>query len=90
MEAVLAAFPALAFDQLVARAHDRLVATTAVSAGWGVATANIDHFDRIPGLDQYGPNRVAKRLLARLDRRARRHGEAQTRVAGGSLMAKRQ
>jgi tRNA(fMet)-specific endonuclease VapC len=68
VEALLAAFPALAFDLLVARvharlwaglassgtevgAHDRLVAATAISAGWRVATANARHFERIPGLD---------------------------------------
>jgi tRNA(fMet)-specific endonuclease VapC len=68
VEAVLAAFPALAFDLLVARvharlwaglassgaevgAHDRLVAATALSAGWRIATANIRDFNRIPGLD---------------------------------------
>jgi tRNA(fMet)-specific endonuclease VapC len=32
-------------------AHDRLVAATALSAGWRVATANTRHFDRVPGLD---------------------------------------
>jgi tRNA(fMet)-specific endonuclease VapC len=32
-------------------AHDRLVAATAMAAGWRVGTANIRHFDRIPGLD---------------------------------------
>lgn len=32
-------------------AHDRLVAATAMSAGWRVATANARHFSRIPGLD---------------------------------------
>jgi tRNA(fMet)-specific endonuclease VapC len=32
-------------------AHDRLVAATAMSAGWRVGTANIRHFNRIPGLD---------------------------------------
>ncbi len=32
-------------------AHDRLVAATAMSAGWRVGTANIRHFERIPGLD---------------------------------------
>jgi tRNA(fMet)-specific endonuclease VapC len=32
-------------------AHDRLVAATAMSAGWRVGTANIRHFDRIPGLN---------------------------------------
>ena len=68
VEAVLAAFPTLAFDLLVARsharlwaglaasgadvgAHDRLVAATAMSAGWRVGTTNIRHFNRIPGLD---------------------------------------
>jgi tRNA(fMet)-specific endonuclease VapC len=68
VEAVLAAFPTLAFDLLVARAHarlwaglassgtevgahDRLVAATAMSAGWRVGTANTRHFDRIPGLE---------------------------------------
>jgi tRNA(fMet)-specific endonuclease VapC len=68
VEAVLAAFPALSFDLLVARvharlwaglassgtevgAHDRLVAATAMSTGWRVGTANIRHFDLVPGLD---------------------------------------
>lgn len=68
VEAVLAAFPALAFDLLVARihariwaglaasgadvgAHDRIVAATAISTGWRVASANARHFDRIPGLE---------------------------------------
>jgi tRNA(fMet)-specific endonuclease VapC len=68
VEAVLAAFPALPFDLLVARvhsrmwaglaasgvdvgAHDRLVAATALSAGWRVASADVRHFDRVPGLD---------------------------------------
>jgi tRNA(fMet)-specific endonuclease VapC len=32
-------------------AHDRLVAATAMAAGWQVATADLRHFDRIPGLD---------------------------------------
>ena len=32
-------------------AHDRLVAATAISVGWRVATANVRHFDRIPGLE---------------------------------------
>jgi tRNA(fMet)-specific endonuclease VapC len=67
VESVLAAFPTIAFDLLVARvharlratlaaagagvgAHDRLVAATALSAGWQVATANERHFGRIPGL----------------------------------------
>jgi tRNA(fMet)-specific endonuclease VapC len=68
VEAVIAAFPTLSFDLLVARVHarlwaglvssgsevgvhDRLVAATAMSAGWRVGTANIRHFNRIPGLD---------------------------------------
>jgi tRNA(fMet)-specific endonuclease VapC len=32
-------------------AHDRLVAATAITAGWRVATANLRHFYRIVGLD---------------------------------------
>lgn len=32
-------------------AHDRLIAATAMSAGWRVGTANLRHFDRIVGLD---------------------------------------
>jgi tRNA(fMet)-specific endonuclease VapC len=32
-------------------AHDRLVAATAISAGWRVATANARHFDRVPAMD---------------------------------------
>jgi tRNA(fMet)-specific endonuclease VapC len=32
-------------------AHDRLVAATAISAGWRVATANARHFNRVPDLD---------------------------------------
>jgi tRNA(fMet)-specific endonuclease VapC len=31
--------------------HDRLVAATAMSVGWRVASANARHFSRIPGLD---------------------------------------
>lgn len=31
--------------------HDVLVAATAISVGWRVATANVRHFERIPGLD---------------------------------------
>jgi tRNA(fMet)-specific endonuclease VapC len=31
--------------------HDRLVAATAITAGWRVATANVRHFERVPGLD---------------------------------------
>jgi tRNA(fMet)-specific endonuclease VapC len=33
------------------RPHDRIVAATAISLGWRVATANVRHFARIPGLD---------------------------------------
>lgn len=68
VESILAAFPVIAFDLLVARvharlwaglvssggevgAHDQLVAATALSAGWRIGTANIRHFNRIPGLD---------------------------------------
>src|ERR1700739_733687 len=32
-------------------AHDRLVAATAIAAGWRVGTANVRHFERIAGLD---------------------------------------
>ena len=32
-------------------AHDRIVAATAISAGWRVGTANRRHFDQIVGLD---------------------------------------
>jgi tRNA(fMet)-specific endonuclease VapC len=32
-------------------AHDRLVAATAIAAGWRVGTANLKHFERIPGVD---------------------------------------
>jgi tRNA(fMet)-specific endonuclease VapC len=31
--------------------HDRIVAATAISLGWRVATANVRHFGRIAGLD---------------------------------------
>ena len=31
--------------------HDRIVAATAISIGWRVATANVRHFERIAGLD---------------------------------------
>jgi tRNA(fMet)-specific endonuclease VapC len=41
----------LAADGAEVGAHDRLVAATALSAGWRVATANARHFDRVPGLD---------------------------------------
>jgi tRNA(fMet)-specific endonuclease VapC len=66
VEAVLAAFPTLPFDLLVARAHarlwaelaasgadvgahDRLVAATAIAAGWRVGSTNVRHFERCPG-----------------------------------------
>jgi tRNA(fMet)-specific endonuclease VapC len=32
-------------------AHDRLVAATAIGLGWKVATGNLRHFDRVPGLE---------------------------------------
>jgi tRNA(fMet)-specific endonuclease VapC len=32
-------------------AHDRIVAATAIAAGWRIGTANLRHFDRIVGLD---------------------------------------
>jgi tRNA(fMet)-specific endonuclease VapC len=32
-------------------AHDRIVAATAITAGWRVGTANTRHFERIDGLD---------------------------------------
>ncbi len=32
-------------------AHDRVVAATAIAAGWRVGTANVRHFDHIAGLD---------------------------------------
>jgi tRNA(fMet)-specific endonuclease VapC len=32
-------------------AHDRIVAATALSVGWRVATAHVRHFDRVPGLE---------------------------------------
>jgi tRNA(fMet)-specific endonuclease VapC len=31
--------------------HDRLVAATAIARGWRVATANVRHFERVPGLE---------------------------------------
>jgi predicted nucleic acid-binding protein len=31
--------------------HDRMVAATAISLGWRVATGNVRHFERIAGLD---------------------------------------
>jgi tRNA(fMet)-specific endonuclease VapC len=64
VEAVIAAFPPLPFELLAARAHariwadlaaagahDRIVAATAIAAGWRIGTANLRHFDRIAGLD---------------------------------------
>lgn len=42
---------ALASSGMDVGAHDRLVAATAISTGWRVATANVRHFERIPGLD---------------------------------------
>jgi tRNA(fMet)-specific endonuclease VapC len=41
----------LAYAGAEVGAHDRLVAATALSAGWRVVTANTRHFDRVPGLD---------------------------------------
>lgn len=41
----------LAAAGLDVSAHDRLVAATAITAGWRVGTANIRHLDRVPGLD---------------------------------------
>jgi tRNA(fMet)-specific endonuclease VapC len=32
-------------------AHDRIVAATAISIGWHIASANARHFERIPGLN---------------------------------------
>ncbi len=32
-------------------AHDRLVAATAVSVGWRVGTANVKHFEKVPGVE---------------------------------------
>ncbi len=32
--------------------HDRLVAATAITAGWRVATANVRHFEPIPSIDR--------------------------------------
>jgi tRNA(fMet)-specific endonuclease VapC len=31
--------------------HDRLVGATAISLGWRVGTANVTHFERVPGLE---------------------------------------
>lgn len=41
----------LATAGLDAGPHDRLVAATAITAGWRVGTANLRHFDRITGLN---------------------------------------
>ena len=41
----------LASSGIDAGAHDRLVAATAIAAGWRVGTANVKHFERVPGLD---------------------------------------
>jgi tRNA(fMet)-specific endonuclease VapC len=41
----------LASSRAEVGAHDRIVAATALSIGWRVATANARHFERIPGLD---------------------------------------
>jgi len=40
----------LAVAGLDVGAHDRLVAATAIAAGWRVGTANVRHFERFPGL----------------------------------------
>ncbi len=32
-------------------AHDRIVAATAIAAGWRIGTVNVRHFDRIQGVD---------------------------------------
>lgn len=42
-------------------AHDRIVAATAIAVGWRVGTANIRHFDRIPGLDVIVINMTSSR-----------------------------
>lgn len=31
--------------------HDRMVAATAITKGWRVATAKVRHFERVPGLN---------------------------------------
>ena len=31
--------------------HDRIVAASALAMGWRVATGNVRHFERIPGLE---------------------------------------
>ena len=40
----------LAANDIDIGAHDRIVAATAMAMGWSVGTANVPHFDRIPGL----------------------------------------
>ena len=45
---------ALALSGSDVGAHDRIVAATAIAAGWRVATANLRHFERIPGLAVVG------------------------------------
>ena len=40
----------LAANDIGIEAHDRIVAATAMAMGWSVGTANVPHFDRIPGL----------------------------------------
>lgn len=35
-------------------AHDRIIAATALVAGWRVATSNVRHFENIAGLDVLG------------------------------------
>jgi len=41
----------LASSGIAVGAHDRLVAATAITAGWRVGAANVKHFERIPELD---------------------------------------
>jgi predicted nucleic acid-binding protein len=41
----------LAASGLDVGAHDRLVAASAIAAGWRVGTANLRHFGHIPGLE---------------------------------------
>jgi len=43
--------------------HDRLVAATAITAGWRIGTANTRHFDRVRGLSV-----IEVRLAARFPR----------------------
>lgn len=37
-------------------AHDRIVAATALAIGWRVATANVRHYQGIPGLEVVAPD----------------------------------